>query len=111
MQLKRQHAQIVCLAEAEKLVEETLGVTRGMTELIIRKKASAGQKVAVMNMCVLTKVCYPAKFCQWDEEKLKEIEGGHLEGVQENHQEHAKLPRGAPVHEKGRRRIGLPERC
>jgi hypothetical protein len=61
-------------SDGEEQYRETLGTVRRLTELVCRRKASAGLKVAVLNMCVLTKAAYPARFCQWDEGRMKRIE-------------------------------------
>ena len=61
-------------SDGEEQYRETLGTVKRLTELVCRRKASAGLKIAVLNMCVLTKAAYPARFCQWDEGRMKRIE-------------------------------------
>jgi hypothetical protein len=53
---------------------QTMATVRRLLNMITRRKASAGTKAVVTNMCVVAKACYTAKFGGWSLEQMKKIE-------------------------------------
>ena len=53
----------------------TLADARRMVAVVLSKKASAGLKKAALQMCVMSKACYVAKFATWTRAQMREIEG------------------------------------
>jgi hypothetical protein len=54
--------------------DETMKMVREQLGMVMKRKASAGAKAVVINMCVIARACYAAKFCSWGQDRMLRLE-------------------------------------